>query len=194
MVSFTAERSVDIEVPPQPVPIQHYLRQPHRVVRALVDPSRMTQLSDREFRLQMRTLSFFGLNIQPTVFLRVYVETDGTVKVVSTNCEIRGVDYIDRRFSLQLTGTLRPYQRRERTYLQGLAELEVRVDLPPPLSFMPLAVLEPAGNNLLKSILATFKQRLEHQLIGDYVVWAQTAVSGEHDLRPSLDSKSVGEI
>ena len=104
IVKFTADRSVEIAVPKQPIPIQHYLRQPHRLVRSLVDPNRIRQVSDDEFCLTMRTLSFFGFDLQPTVFLRVWTEADGTLRIVSTKCEIRGIDYIDRRFRLALIG------------------------------------------------------------------------------------------
>ena len=41
---FTASQSVDIPVVEQKVPIQHYLRQPKRLVNALVDPTRLEQL------------------------------------------------------------------------------------------------------------------------------------------------------
>jgi Protein of unknown function (DUF1997) len=174
IVKFTADRSVDIAVPSQTVPIQHYLRQPHRLISALVDPNRVKQVSEDEFCLTMRTISFCGFNIQPTVFLRVWAEADGTVRVVSTNCEIRGIDYIDRRFSLQLVGKLSPYERQGTVYLQGRADLEVQVDLPPPLNFTPQAIIESAGNSLLGGILTTFKQRLAHQLIADYVTWANS--------------------
>jgi hypothetical protein len=76
IVKFSADRSVDIAIPRQPLPIGHYLRQPHRLVSALVDPSRFQQLGEDEFRLSMRTLSFFGFELQPTVFLRVWTEAD----------------------------------------------------------------------------------------------------------------------
>ena len=191
IVKFTADRSVDIAVPQQLVPIQHYLRQPHRLISALVDPDRIKQVSDDEFCLTMRTISFCGFNIQPTVFLRVWAEADGTVRVVSTNCEIRGIDYIDRRFSLQLIGQLSPIERQGDTYLQGRADLEVQVDLPPPLNFMPQVAIESAGNSLLKGILTTFKQRLAHQLVADYVAWSQTISALAPN--PILDGKSIGE-
>jgi hypothetical protein len=180
IVTFTADRSVEIAVPKQPIPIQHYLRQPHRLVRSLVDPNRIEQVGDDEFCLTMRTLSFFGFELQPTVYLRVWTEVDGTVRIVSTNCEIRGIDYIDRRFSLELVGELVPHERQGRTYLTGIADLEVRVELPPPVSFMPRSIVESAGNSLLKGILNTFKQRLLHQLLADYVAWAQTGAAGTH--------------
>jgi hypothetical protein len=64
---FTASQSVEIAVPEQPIPIQHYLRQPQRLVNALVDPSRIEQLSEDCFRLKMRPLAFMTLSIQPTV-------------------------------------------------------------------------------------------------------------------------------
>ncbi len=179
IVTFTADRSVEIAVPKQPIPIQHYLRQPHRLVRSLVDSNRIEQVGDDEFCLTMRTLSFFGFELQPTVYLRVWTEADGTVRIVSTNCEIRGIDYIDRRFSLELIGELIPYEDRGQTYLAGNADLEVRVELPPPIGFMPRSIVESAGNSLLKGILNTFKQRLLHQLLADYVVWAQTGTQSD---------------
>jgi Protein of unknown function (DUF1997) len=180
IVTFTADRSVEIAVPKQAIPIQHYLRQPHRLVRSLVDSSRIKQVGDDEFCLTMRTLSFFGFELQPTVYLRVWTEVDGTVRIVSTNCEIRGIDYIDRRFSLELIGELIPHEDRGQTYLLGNADLEVRVELPPPVSFMPRSIVESAGNSLLKGILNTFKQRLLNQLLADYVDWAQTGAAGTH--------------
>jgi len=171
-VKFIADRSVEIAVPQHSVPIQHYLRQPHRLVRSLVDPDRVRQVSDDEFCLTMRTLSFFGFDLQPTVFLRVWTEVDGTVRIVSTKCEIRGIDYIDRRFSLKLIGELSHQQQQGQTYLEGYADLRVQVEIPPALSFIPTSIVESAGNSLLKSILNTFKQRLTSQLLADYVMWA----------------------
>jgi hypothetical protein len=182
IVQFKADRSIDIPVPKQAIPIQHYLRQPHRLVAALVDADRIKQVRDDEFCLTMRPLSFFGFNLQPTVFLRVWTEVDGTVRIASTNCEIRGIDYINQRFSLKLIGKLSPYEKQGQTYLQGRADLQVQVDLPPPLGFTPKAIVEAAGNSLLKSVLMTFKQRLMHQLLADYITWANTGV----DITPAL--------
>ena len=193
IVKFTADRSVEIAVPKQPIPIQHYLRQPHRLVRSLVDPNRIRQVSDDEFCLTMRTLSFFGFDLQPTVFLRVWTEADGTLRIVSTKCEIRGIDYIDRRFRLELIGELSPNRQQGQTYLEGQADLVVEVDLPPPLNFMPKTIVESAGNSLLKSILNTFKQRLMHQLLVDYVVWANQdleATPGQN----LLTGEPMGEV
>jgi Protein of unknown function (DUF1997) len=191
IVKFTASRSIDLAVPKQSVPIQHYLRQPHRLVRALVDPDRIKQLGDDEFCLAMRPLNFFNFSLQPTVYLMVWAEADGTVQIVSTKCEIRGVDYIDRRFSLNLVGKLSPIDRHGQTYLEGRADLEVKVDLPPPLGFTPAAIVEAAGNSLLKSILLTFKQRLMHQLIADYSIWASTISTTESN-NLTINSGSLG--
>jgi Protein of unknown function (DUF1997) len=193
IVKFTADRSVDIAVPKHSIPIQHYLRQPHRLVRSLVDPNRIKQISDDEFCLTMRTLSFFGFDLQPTVFLRVWTEADGTVRIASTNCEIRGIDYINERFSLELIGTLSPYEQQGQTYLSGRADLAVKVALPPPLSFTPKAIVESAGNSLLKSILIAFKQRLMHQLLADYVSWANTGVQSGYP-QTMLTGEPMGEI
>ncbi|WP_313930208.1 DUF1997 domain-containing protein [Trichocoleus sp. FACHB-262] len=170
---FVASQGVEIAVPEQPIPIQHYLRQPQRLVNALADPSRVELLTEECFRLKMRPLSFMNLSIQPTVDMRVWADSDGTVHLESVACEIRGVEYINQRFRLNLAGQLSPVLLYGVTHLKGQANLEVNVELPPPFSFMPRPLLEATGNGLLKSVLLTVKQRLMHQLLSDYRRWVQ---------------------
>lgn len=173
-IRFTASQSVDIPVVEQPVPIQHYLRQPQRLVHALASSSRIEHLGNDLFRLKMRPLSFMMLNLQPTVDMNVWVESDGTVRLRSQGCEILGIEYINQRFALNLSGQLQPFTIAGMTHLQGKADLEVMVELPPPFLLTPKPILETTGNGLLKSVLLTVKQRLVHQLVSDYQLWAQT--------------------
>lgn len=178
-IHFSAIQSVDIAVTEQPIPIQHYLRQPQRLVAALVDPTRVEQLGDDCFRLKMRPLSFLMLSIQPTVDIRVWSEADGTIRLESTACEIRGVEYIDRRFSLKLVGRLSPRSIGSSTTLCGQADLDVEVELPPALWFTPRSLLEATGNGLLRSVLLTIKQRLAHHLLQDYRQWATAQLEAQ---------------
>ncbi|MBD2441213.1 DUF1997 domain-containing protein [Nostoc sp. FACHB-110] len=174
---FTASQSVKIAVPYQPIPIQHYLRQPQRLVNALVDNSRIQQLSEEVFRLKMRPLSFMSLSIQPTVDMRVWAESNGTIYLRSLSCEILGFEYINQRFSLNLKGYLSPHQSSSGTRLEGKADLEVKVELPPPFSLTPKPILEATGNGLLKSVLVTVKQRLLHHLLADYRHWVTSQMA-----------------
>lgn len=190
-IKFVASQSVEMAVPEQPIPIQHYLRQPQRLVKALSDPSRVEQLSEENFRLKMRPLSFMTLSIQPTVDLRVWSDSSGTICLRSTACEIRGVEYINQRFTLNLKGYLSPCQVSEGTQLKGRADLEVQVELPPPLSFTPKPLLEATGNGLLKSVLLTVKQRLLHQLLGDYCLWVGVQADVPISIAPILPSSGV---
>ena len=178
---FNASQSVEITIPEQPIPIQHYLRQPQRLVNALVDRSQIEQLSDEVFRIKMRPLTFMTLSIQPTVDLRVWAEPNGTIYLQSVACEIRGVEYINRRFALNLQGYLSPCQMNGKG-LTGKADLNVQVELPLPFSLTPMPILEAAGSSLLRSVLLTIKQRLLHQLLADYRRWActQTEVSSSN--------------
>lgn len=188
---FSASQSVLIDVLDEPVPIQHYLRQPYRLVHALADPSRVEQLNYDSFRLKMRPLKFMMLSIQPTVDLQVRVDSDGAVHLKSIACEIRGVKYINQRFNLNLVGQLYPRQRQGQTWLEGRADLEVRVELPPPLWLTPKPILERTGSSLLKGVLSTVKQRLMHQLLADYRKWAISVVeSSETDLSQGLLTKT----
>ncbi len=171
---FNASQSVELAVPEERVPIQHYLRQPRRLVNALVDRSRTEQLSDDCFRLKMRSLQFMMLSIQPTVDMRVWAQPDGTINLESVACEIRGVGYINDRFALNLKGQLCVQQSSGVAYLKGKADLEVQVELPPPFWLTPKPILEATGNGLLKSVLLSVKQRLMHQLLLDYRRWASS--------------------
>lgn len=171
---FTASQAVEMAVAEQPIPIQHYLRQPQRVVMALAASSQIEPMGDDRFRLKMHPLSFLTLAIQPIVDLHVWAESDGTVYVQSIGCEIRGVEYINQRFKLNLVGKLQPRQLNGATVLTGKADLEVQVDVPPPLNFTPKPFLETTGNGLLKSVLLTVKQRLMHHLLADYYTWAMS--------------------
>ncbi|MFB2880855.1 DUF1997 domain-containing protein [Floridanema aerugineum] len=186
---FDASQSVEIAVPQQPIPIQHYLRQPKRLVQALVDVNRIEQLSEEIFRLKMRPLAFMTLMIQPTVDMRVWADSDGTVNLESVACQIRGIEYINQRFALNLKGRLSPYQINGTTYLKGKADLQVQVELPPPFWLTPKPILETTGNGLLKSVLLTIKHRLMQQLLLDYATWAKTGseanISGEVRVLPA---------
>ena len=182
---FQACQSVEIPVPYQPIPIRHYLRQPQRLVNALVDSSRIEQLSTEIFRLKMRPLTFMSLSIQPIVDMRVWADADGTIHLESVSSEIRGIEYIDRRFQLDLKGNLSSYEKDGNTHLKGIANLEVMVELPPPFSFTPKSILETTGNGLLKSVLLTIKQRLLRQLLVDYRRWVELQTSYSY-----LDSDS----
>jgi hypothetical protein len=183
---FNACQSVEIVVPEERVPIQHYLRQPRRLVNALVDRTRTEQLSDDCFRLKMRPLEFMMLSIQPTVDMRVWTLSDGTINMESVACEILGVNYINHRFALNLKGKLSPHQSCGATYLQGKADLEVRVQLPPPLWLTPKPILEATGNGLLKSVLLSVKQRLMYQLLLDYRRWARNETEVMLTDRPEI--------
>ncbi|USR90391.1 DUF1997 domain-containing protein [Phormidium yuhuli AB48] len=169
---FFSSVPVEIPVPDQPVPIQHYLRQPQRLVKALVDPKRVDVLSPDCFRLKMRPLHFLTLTVQPTVDMRVWADAKGTVRLRSVGCEIRGVEYINQRFSLDLVGRLEPYTHNGKTTLYGKADLKVAVDMPPALWLTPKPIIDATGNTLLASVLHTVKQRLTRHIIADYRAWA----------------------
>lgn len=172
-VSFKASESVQISITNQETPIEHYLRQPQRLVRAIADPKLIKQLTDDVYELKMRPINFMEMyHFQPIVLLKVWSGSNGSVYLQSQGCQIQGIDYINRRFSLKLKGILEPQISAAETTLTGQADLEVGVELPTALMFTPRPFLEKAGNRLLKSVLVRIKQKLVTQLIQDYRSWA----------------------
>ncbi len=179
LVHFAAQESVTVPVPRQPIPIEHYLRQPRRLVYAMADPQQVEVLSDQVYRLKMRPRTFFSFTIQPVVDMRVWTEPSNVVRVQSVGCEIRGVPYIDQRFRLNLTGTLQAVRSARASSLVGQAHLQVEVEVPPPLNLMPKMIVEAAGDSLLSSVLGLIKQQLTRQLIADYQQWVASTTQAE---------------
>lgn len=171
-IRFTASQGVELNVPEHPIHITNYLRQPQRVVQALAASSQIEPLGGEDYRLKMRPLNFMTLRIQPVVDMRVWADEAAAINLQSIGCELRGIDYINDKFALDLQGKLFPQQQYGLTYLKGQANLAVEVELPPPFTFTPRPLLETAGNGLLLSVLSTIKHRLLHQLLNDYQAWA----------------------
>lgn len=188
-VRFTASEAVNLVIPPEETPIQHYLRQPRRLVAAIADPKLMTPLSENRFHLKMRPINFLDLyHFQPSAVLKVVADSNGVVTLTSESCEVIGNDYINDRFSLQLKGKLYPIQEKGKIYLRGRADLKVDVDLPPPLWLTPRPMLETTGNGLLKSVLMRIKNKLMNQLISDYRQWANQSETTDSQQETSFSS------
>ncbi len=187
-LNFAASHSVVIAVPDASVPIQHYLRQPQRLIYALTDRSRVERLTDECFRLTMRPREFMTLSFQPVVDLKVWTEPNGTVHLKSIGCEIRGIEYINNRFNLTLNGKLYPILSDGPTQLMGAGDVSVNVELPPLFWMTPKSILEAAGQSLLQGIFLTFKQRLGHQLVNDYLQWAGTSKLNTADIAQRLST------
>ncbi|MGL6338792.1 MAG: DUF1997 domain-containing protein [Waterburya sp.] len=179
-VSFKASESVQIAVANQETPIQHYLRQPQRLVKAIADPQLIKQITDDVYELKMRPINFMEMyHFQPIVLLKVWSGSNGSVYLQSEGCQIKGIDYINRRFALKLKGILYPQVSAGQTTLEGQADLEVKVELPTALMLTPKPLLEVAGNRLLKGVLVRIKQKLVTQLIQDYRTWASQETQSE---------------
>lgn len=186
---FNASESVQIPIVNKRTPIQHYLRQPKRLVEAISDPKLMKQMSKELYELKMRPINFMEIyHFQPIVLLKVWSGSNNSVYLQSEGCQIRGIDYINRRFSLKLKGILSPQELEGKTILEGQADLEVGVELPTALMFTPRSLLEKAGNQLLKSVLSRIKQKLVNQLVQDYYQWSSQTSEPNSSSKSSLST------
>lgn len=186
MLQLSARQSVTMQVPQRDVPLHHYLKQPRRLVHALMHPSQVEDLGQGSFRLSLRMIRFLMLDIRPVVDLHIDVSRDRLLRVRSTGCQIQGNEFIDQRFDLALSGYLSLDDCERHSQVMGQADLAIAVDLPPVLQLTPYPILETTGNQILKGILATMKQRLMRHLIADYEHW-----SAQQPLQPS-PSLSLG--
>lgn len=192
-VSLKAQESVEISVDNEATPIQHYLRQPQRVVKAIAEPQLIKQLANDAYELKMRPINFMEVyHFQPIVQLKVWSGSGSSVYLKSEGCQIKGIDYINDRFTLKLKGVLYPHEQNGQTVLLGQADLEVGVDLPAALMFTPKPLLEKAGNKLLKGVLGRIKQKLMTQLVQEYVAWASQEKMAQSDL--SSQSKLSSDL
>lgn len=173
LIQFAASQSIDLPVSELGRPLEHYLRQPLRLVGALTEPDRVQILGGDRFRIRLRPLQFLSLTVSPTADLQLWVQGDG-VQLQSVACSLEGAPLLNDRFDLDLQGVLQPIRHSGGTVrLVGTAELCVRIDLPPPFCFTPRSLLDTTGHALLKSVLLTIQQRLKRQLIADYQAWAR---------------------
>jgi hypothetical protein len=194
MKDFRTTKTLKLLVPNEAVPIEHYLRQPRRLIHAITDPKRIEQVEDSVYRLSLRPLSFLGISIEPTADLQVWTEADGTLRLRSVACEIKVPDYlsyVNHSFSMSLEGRLTPGPHSAGTELNGRADLAVQVELPTPIRYMPAPVLDSAGRTFLNGILGTIQHRIERQLVEDYRDWTlsnQTVAlkAGQGTLRSNL--------
>ncbi|MEM8673417.1 MAG: DUF1997 domain-containing protein [Cyanobacteria bacterium P01_G01_bin.67] len=173
MRNFQVSQTLKMVVPNEVIPIEHYLRQPQRLVQAITDPSRIQQLTPSHFRLQLRPLQFMMLRLKPTVDLEVWTKAEGILHLRSLDCQIQGAEFLPQSFHLELTGILSPHRQGRTTELRGKADLKVQVDVPSPLKLLPNPVLEQSGRAFLNGILLTIKYRLERQLVQDYQRWVK---------------------
>jgi hypothetical protein len=177
MQAFHASQSLRLRVPNEALPIEHYLRQPQRLVQAITDPRRIEMVGDGVYRLSLRPLQFFGISIEPTADLQVRSLSDGSLHLESVGCQVKGPDYlsfVNDSFGLALRGVLTPHRQDSCTELVGQADLQIQLELPPPIRFMPASVLDRTGKTFLGGILGTIKHRIERQLVEDYRAWVAT--------------------
>ncbi len=175
---FQAKQSVELFIPDAALPIQAYLRQSARVVRALGSSESVIALGGELFQLRLKPLNFLSLRLQPIVDMRVWTASHGGLHIQSVRCEILGLEqFNEQQFMLNLVGELQPVIVRRSTRLQGHVSLSVQVDMPMPIAMTPKPILEGTGNTIMTGVLANMKHQLKKNLISDYQAWASNAAA-----------------
>ncbi|QCS50135.1 DUF1997 domain-containing protein [Picosynechococcus sp. PCC 11901] len=173
-IRFQALEVVALSVPEAPRPIQEYLQDIDCLVGAIADPERTEKIAPDQYQLKMRPIGFLDLyKFQPIVTLKIWCDRHYQVHIKSLDYQLRGLEPFMKGFKLDVTGRLQPIaDEQEQWLLEGEADLQVKLELPPPLWFTPKALVKKTGDRLLREILQRIKGQLLDQLVRDYQVWA----------------------
>ncbi|MBE9029383.1 DUF1997 domain-containing protein [filamentous cyanobacterium LEGE 11480] len=172
---FQAKQSVELFIPNEAVPIQPYLRESERIVRAIGNSGTVMPLGGELFQLKLKPINFISLQLQPIVDMRVWTSNDDCLHIQSVACEILGLEqFNDPQFILNLVGELKPVTIRRSIRLQGHVHLSVQVNMPMPIALTPKPILEGTGNTIMGGVLSSMKQRLKKNLVKDYQDWVRT--------------------
>lgn len=183
-IRFQALEAIALAVPTAPRPIQEYLQEVDYLVGAIADPQRTTKVAPDQYQLQMRPIGFLDLyQFQPVVTLKIWCDRHCQVHIKSLDYQMRGLESLMKGFKLDVTGLLRPVAKQDQWLLQGQADLQVKLELPPPLWFAPKTLVKKTGDRLLQDILQRIKGKLLEKLVTDYHAWAH----GRDILRPQGD-------
>ena len=104
MLRLAAQQTANMQIARHAVPLSHYLRQPRRLVHALMNPDQVEELSADTFRFHLRGFQFLMLNIRPVVDLQIDTSRDRVLTVRSLDCWIKGNQFINQQFALNLQG------------------------------------------------------------------------------------------
>lgn len=170
---FFAAQTLQVAVTEQGGTLKQYLRQTQRIVKSMGDPSRIEQITPDRFRLQMRPLQLFSLKIEPRVEMKIWTDAEGMVHLKSVGCELKGMENMNQHFHINVTGKMHATHVNNKTNLEGSAELDLKIFLPPPFNMMPKSVVTSAVKGLLNKILLKIKRRLMEKMLADYYHWSR---------------------
>ncbi len=166
-LAFQASQKLDLPVSTNAERLPAYLLEQKRVVYALLDENKLTQLGPGSFRYTVTSLNVFQLQLNPVVSL-VVVNSDGKLIMRASDAELKGLDIVED-FELSLEATLEATAKG----LEGEAILGVSVTQPPLLKLIPTGVLEGTGQSILNGILLGIKGRVGQQVLADFSNWCQ---------------------
>lgn len=166
---FSAQQTVRVELAGSWAQVQAFLQEPRHLTAALLDQGQVRQLDRECFEVRMRWIGALGLQVRPIVRLRIQTPRPGEVRLQAIGCRIEGNDWIHDHFDLAFEGSLLPLQilsetPSPRVILQGQAQLQVGLELPPLLALTPSPLVETVGTTIVKGVLMTIRHSLSRQL------------------------------
>lgn len=193
---FSAQQTSRVELVGSWAEVQAFLQEPCHLTAALLDQGQVRQLDRERFEVRMHWIGALGLQVRPIVRLRIQTPQPGEVRLQAIGCRIEGNDWINDHFDLAFEGSLLPLwissEPSPQVILQGRAQLQVRLELPPLLALTPPPLVETVGTTIVKGVLMTIRHSLSRQLPHSFQVFVRSCAR-EHPIErhPAPAPRSV---
>ncbi len=180
--NFEAQTSMEND---QGFGLKEYMRLPVEQYVCIKMPldADLTREKDDLFVLTVPPVTFFNLEVSPTVYCKVYQTSDAVV-IESDRVELGGSPYVkglNGCFKIKIETIFNWIDRIDYKAILSRSKIDVDVDPPPPFKFFGKRVLETTGNLAMTIALRTIENAFVTNLGNDYARWAVD--SGYRDTR-----------
>mmetsp|Transcript_15511 Transcript_15511/g.22825 ORF Transcript_15511/g.22825 Transcript_15511/m.22825 type:complete len:276 (-) Transcript_15511:167-994(-) len=144
---------------------------------SVLDAGLIERLNDKDFRMQMEGLNFFGNTIQPVLYVTVDVDKPGRKSTLTvTGCELKGsaaAEATNGTFNVESV-TVVSYKDKSKIVKKLKTDVFVKITAVLPENVrLPFGIVERIGNFIVGNSLKLVTNRFVSILAKDYGKWSQ---------------------
>ena len=159
--------AVDLQLPnASQAQLQHYLAQPGRPLKALLNRKKVEPLVDGRFLYASRPYQLLNFQLQPEVVFRSSWDGD-QLTIVFENCTIHGLGRLQDLVRFQCQAWIRPEQER----LMAKADLSLELSPNGAGVLLPKSLMERTGDLALHLVTDRLEKRCRTGLIKGALQW-----------------------